>query len=167
MASTIQSMKAAITTRVNPEDSSRLYYESRALGNPATCPTSAISIDVDEYGRPMGGSGFRTLYLADPACSQFVYSTSRRIKHENAERPILGPCNPGDRGAGDFLYGTARERWPKQIYGPNQGRGDWVSPYTGHMMKPPEGKPVYTTNYPPSAARPLTLSHDALDRPHF
>ena len=46
--STTRSFKSAITTRVDPIDASRLYYESRAMGNPSTCPASAMDVDVDE-----------------------------------------------------------------------------------------------------------------------
>lgn len=165
--STIQSMKAAITTRVNTEDAFRLFG-SRSLGAGAFCPSGAPNINVDEYGRPVGGTGFKTLYLNDPACSNSVYSIQRRLRHENAERPILGPCNPGNRGGGDFLYGNVRTRWPEEIYGNNGDRGEWGSPYVNHMLRPPEGAPVaFNTTFPKSLAQPYTLSHDALDRPHF
>uniref|UniRef100_A0A6C0JQY2 Uncharacterized protein n=1 Tax=viral metagenome TaxID=1070528 RepID=A0A6C0JQY2_9ZZZZ len=160
--STTRSFKAAITTRVNTEQASKLFNESRQMGNPMTCPGSAINIDVDEFSRPLGGAGYRMAYLNDPSCSSFVYPVGRKIRHENSERPILGPCNPGDRGAGDFLYGSVRDRYPENIYG-HGTRGNFVKSH-GTVE---EGYPTYATNYSSSAARPLTISHDALTRPFF
>lgn len=152
-------MKSAITTRVDPVSALRLFDESRQLGNPATCPLSALDPDVDEFSRPQGGARHRMIKLDDSACSNFLYSTSRRIKHENAERPVLGPCNPGDRGGGDFLYGSVRDRYPENLYGEGS-RGAFVSPFLG--FKPDEGIPQYTKTYEPATARQLTLSHDGL-----
>lgn len=158
----MRSFKAAITTRVDPLDAIRLFSESRQLGNPATCPASAMEPDVDEFSRPLGGARFRLIKLDDPSCSSFVYPVSRRLKHENAERPILGPCNPGDRGAGDFLYGSIRDHYPRNVYGEGGERGKFVS-YT----RPQESYPVYNTStYAPSATRPMTLSHDSLVQPY-
>lgn len=157
-------MKSAITTRVDPVTAFRLFDESRQLGNPATCPMSAMDPDVDEFSRPQGGARYRMIKLDDPACSNFVYSTSRRLKHENAERPVLGPCNPGDRGAGDFLYGSVRDRYPENLYGEGS-RGAFVSPFLG--LKPDEGVPEYTKTYEPQTARPLTLSHDGLIKRYY
>ena len=158
----IRSFKAAITTRVDPLDATRLFSESRQLGNPATCPASAMEPDVDEFSRPLGGARFRLIKLDDPSCSSFVYPVSRRLKHENAERPILGPCNPGDRGAGDFMYGSVRDRYPQNVYGDGGMRGKFAS-----YKKPKEdGQPVYNTSYTASSTRPLSLSHDSLVKPY-
>jgi len=165
--SSIQSLKAAITTRVNPEEASKLYYEARAMGNPATCPASAVHADVDEFGRPLGGSGYRMLYMADPSCSHYNYPASRMLRHENASRPILGPCNPGDRGSGDFLLGSIRDHFPMGIYGEDGNRGKFVSPYIGGLMRPLEDIPQYTKSYTPDLTRPLTLSHNSLIKPYY
>lgn len=160
----IQSLKSAVTTRVDPTTALRLFSESRNLGNPATCPLGATEIDVDEWGRPQGGARHRLLKLNVPECSGKLYPVSRMLAHENATRPILGPCSHGDRGAGDFMYGSVRDRFPKNLYGEGT-RGDFVSPFTS--FKPDEGIPEYTTNYLPSTKRQLTLSHDALIKPYF
>jgi hypothetical protein len=164
-ATSITSLKSAITTRINPANAERLYNESRVLGNPAVCPLSAQAPDVDVYSRPQGGARYRLLYLGDAACSHFVYPTSQRLKHESAQRPIIGPCNPGDRGAGDFLYGSVRDRFPQNLYG--QGtRGNFVNTYVG--MRPADGPPpMYTTSYEQATARAPTMSHDALITPYF
>ncbi len=164
-ATSINSLKSAITTRVNPANAERLFQEGRTLGNPAVCPKSATSIDVDVFSRPQGGARHRLLELRDPACSHFVYKLSSRLKHENAERPILGPCNPGDRGAGDFLYGSVRDRFPENLYGEGD-RGNFARPYVG--MRQPDGPPpAYTHSFEPTTARPMTLSQDALIKPYF
>lgn len=164
-ATSINSLKSAITTRVNPANAERLFQEGRSLGNPAVCPRSAQEIDVDVYGRPQGGSRYRLLELKDPACSHFVYTLNSRLKHENAERPILGPCNPGDRGAGDFLYGSIRDRFPQNLYGQGD-RGKFVRNYEG--IRQPDGPaPMYNHSYEPTTARPMTLSQDALIKPYF
>jgi len=160
----IYSMKSAITTRVDPQTAFRLFDESRQLGHPATCPMNALEPDTDEFSRPQGGARHRMIRLDDPACSQFVYSTSRKILHENAERPVLGPCNPGDRGGGDFLYGSVRDRYPGNLYGEGD-RGAFVSPFLG--LKPDEGQPEYTRTYEPQTAKPLTLSHDGLIKRYY
>lgn len=160
----IQSMKSAITTRVDPLNALRLFDDSRQLGNPATCPLNAMDPDMDEFSRPQGGARYRLINLNDPACSQFVYTTSKKLKHENAERPVLGPCNPGDRGAGDFLYGSVRDRYPENLYGEGD-RGAFISPFLG--LKPDEGIPEYTKTYEPQTAQPLTLSHDGLIKRYY
>ncbi len=166
-ATSITSLKSAITTRVNPANAERSFHEARALGNPKICPRSAYFPNVDEWGRPVGNSVHRTLLVADAACSNYVYPLTRKLKHENAERPILGPCNPGDRGAGDFLYGSARDRFPKNLYGEGS-RGNFSSPFVG--FKQADGVPKmskYNVAFEPATARPPSLSHDDLVMPYF
>src|ERR1700743_2271666 len=98
----IPSMKSVITTRVNPSQAERLYADSRIIGSNMMCPAGAPYLNFDEYLRPVG-SGKRGLNLNDASCSSLVYSVKQKLGHENTERPILGPCNPGDRRGDDFM----------------------------------------------------------------
>ncbi len=162
--SDIRSFKAAITTRVDPTQAERLFSESRQLGNPMCCPKSAMDPNVDEFGRPLGGARHRLLLMNDAACSQFVYPCSRKLRHENADRPILGPCDPGNRGAGDLIYGSARDHFPQCIYGEGC-RGNFVSPYLTGIRSPEEFPEDVHITYEKQTAKPLILSHDALTKP--
>lgn len=165
-ATSVNSLKSAITTRVNPVDAERLFNDSRFLGNPEMCPKSAMNPDVDEWGRPQGGARHRLLLLNDASCSSSVYSLGQKIRHENAERAILGPCRPGDRGGGDF-YGKGRDNFPKNLYGEGN-RGNFVSPYK-YLRQPEFGtpKPNYTTPFEPASARQFNMSQDALVTPYL
>ena len=149
----VNSMKAAITSRVDLGQVQRQYFASRALGIPDMCPITAMNPDVDENSRPLGGSGYRLLYTNDASCSPFTYNLSKMIYHENALRPNLGPCLFGSRGDSDF-EGMHRDRNPRDIYALGQ-RGNFVS-----TAPIDEGAPVY--NAIPQTMAPLSLSHDAI-----
>jgi hypothetical protein len=169
--STTFSMKAAVTDRVNPTMALRLFDESRQLGNPIMCGNSAKSINVDEFGRPQGGAGYRLLELDDAACSSFVYPLRDRMLHENYDRPMLGPYQPGQRGYGDLMFGGVRDNYPQNIY------MDINDPYRG-SFNPTQTKilaPIdsrspsapYNTTYTPDLTRPLTINHNALNRTYY
>lgn len=155
-------MKSAIATRVNPDAANKLYSESRTLGNPAMCPLSARHVDADEFSRPLGGASYRLLLTNDAACAPFTYTPQRKLLHENAERPVLGPCNPGDRGGGDFLFGNVRDAYPKNVYGEGD-RGNFE--IYKRLAEPIPND--YSTEVTPDFRKPLTLSHDALIRPFY
>lgn len=157
------SMKSVVTTRVDPTKAEKLYYESRALGNPETCPINARFPDLDEYGRSLGGGTYRLGKFDNASCSSFIYSPTSLIAHENNDRPILGPCSAGSRGGGDFL-GVRRDRNPNNLYG-ELDRGNFK---TGlNTLRPSESTPVYTTSYLDNTARPLTLSMNAITNPYI
>jgi hypothetical protein len=156
-------MKSVVTSRVDTAAADRLYYESRALGNPATCPINARFPDLDEFGRSLGGGTYRLGKFNDSSCSSYIYTPTLLIAQENNDRPILGPCAPGTRGAADFL-GVNRDRTPHNLYGEGN-RGNFK---TGlNTMKPAEGTPSYTNSYLGNTARPLTLSMDAITNPYI
>lgn len=160
----IPSMKAAITTRVDPLQAEKLYSESRNLGSTLMCPAGAPNINYDEYYRPLGGSAKRTLLLNDASCSPFIYSVKQKLGHENTERPILGPCNPGDRKGGDFLYGNSRSTLPNNIYGDKNAH--FTNVYSPHM-KAADTVPLPNTDYERQTAKPLNMSHNALIQPNI
>jgi hypothetical protein len=151
----ITSLKSVITSRVDLGQVDRQYSSSRALGHPDTCPISAMNPDVDQNGRPLGGSGYRLQYMDDPACSMFVYPLAKKLRHENAERPNLGPCMFGDRGGGDFLA-YHRDDNPIDIYGFGT-RGNFVS-----TAPVDEGSPYYDAQSQPM--KPNSLSMDAIQQ---
>lgn len=162
--SSTRSMKAVITTRVSPADADRLFSSSRQLGNPLMCPVSAQHPDVDEFSRPQGGAMHRMIHTNDAACSSYTLTVNKLLDYENAERPILGPCDPGNRGGAD-LQGQFRDHSPRNLYGQGM-RGNFVNEY-GQYLKPPEGTPHYVMAYEPATAAPLTISHDALIKPFY
>ena len=163
MTSTV-SFKSAITTRVNPETAQKLWSESRNLGNTLMCPAGAPSLSFDEFSRPVGGSPRKTLLFDDASCSPMVYSAGQYIRNENSQRPILGPCNPGDRLGADFMLGNMRSNITDNIY--NTGTNKFVSVYGSHMKQPDE-VPVMNHMYDPRTAKPLTTSHNALIQPNL
>jgi hypothetical protein len=158
-------MKSVITTRVNPSQAERMYADSRIIGNTMMCPAGAPYLNFDEYFRPMGGAGKRNLKLDDASCSSLVYSVKQKLGHENTERPILGPCNPGDRMGGDFLYGNARSNMMFNIYKDNKN-GHFVSAYKDHM-RAADQIPISRATYEPQSARMGMMSHNALIQPNI
>lgn len=162
--SSTQSLKAAIIGRVDPVLAMKLFDESRNLGNSQMCPSGALNIDVDEFGRPQGGAGHRMLRTDDAACSGSFYPARLRIKHENSERPIIGPCSPGNRGAGDFLYGSVRDRFPENIYGEGK-RGSFMSIY-GASLNPKDNSIPVNLTIPSNSKQNTSFSHDAVISPY-
>lgn len=163
--STIPSMKSVITTRVDPMQATRLYADSRIIGSTSMCPAGAPYINFDEYYRPVGGSSRRSLKLDDASCSSLVYSVKQKLGHENTERPILGPCNPGDRRGDDFLYGNFRSNMARNIYKDNKS-ANFVSPYQGSNMREADQPSSIMSTYEPQTARSGSLSHNALIQPN-
>ena len=121
----VNSLKSVTNTRVDVGQAQQLYSLTRALGDPRLCPATARKVDVDEFGRPLGGSGYRLYATNDSACSGFARPMQQRLRHENAERPNLGPCLQGERGGGDFM-GYSRDRTTYGIYSPGDTRGAFV-----------------------------------------
>lgn len=149
----INSLKAAITSRVDLGQVQRQYFASRALGSPETCPVTAMNPDVDVNSRPLGGAGYKLLYTADASCSPFTYPLATMLRQENALRPNLGPCVFGGRGGADFAA-THRDENPRNIYALG-ARGNFVS-----TAPIDEGTPQY--NAVPQTMVPTTFSHDAI-----
>jgi hypothetical protein len=155
------SMKSANTTRVDLDRANKLYSESRAMGNPQMCPITAINPDADVYSRPLGGAGYRMLNMSVPECSTYNYSTQRMLMHENALRPMLGPCSPDNMGGGDFLLGSSRDAQPSNVYGEGT-RGHFQT-----MQRPQDSIPYDSGIYTSSITRPMTLSQDAMIKPVY
>lgn len=88
-STSINSSKAVNSTRVNPVEAIKQYDETRQLGSPLMCPSSAIYVNVDPSGRQLGGNAYRFLTLNDPSCSSLVYSLSNKLRDELNERPIF------------------------------------------------------------------------------
>jgi len=160
---TTQDMKAAITSRVDTGEAFRLYGTSRILGHPAMCPANAQNINHDIYSRPItAGMPWTGVLVNDAACSQATYPASRRIAHENSERPYIPVAPAGLRNAGDFMLGNARNWMPKGLYPdtPGEGRGGWQRFYiTGNDAPPHVRQPNMSVPYNFGVS---TLSHDAV-----
>lgn len=162
---TVPSMKSVITTRVDPMQAMRLYADSRIIGSTMMCPAGAPYLNFDEYFRPMGGAGKRNLKLDDASCSSLVYSVKQKLGHENTERPILGPCNPGDRRGDDFLYGNMRSNYVYNIYKDGKN-AHFVSAYGNHM-RDADNIPANNAIFEPQTARLGSLTNNALIQPNI
>ena len=124
--SSIQSLKAANSQRVDTRRAAEMYSGSRMLGDPNMCPASAQELQHDVYGRP---ASQQTLSVnLDASCaagSQFP--AARQIATESYNRPYVPICAAGSRGAGDFM-GVARDHNPQNMYGAGHS-GDFVRHY--------------------------------------
>ncbi len=81
----INSLKAGSTARVNPTDAIRAWGP-RALGHCDMCPASAQTPFFDSSNRPFGGNYRRLQNISEPSCACFAYPLNLKLRHENAER---------------------------------------------------------------------------------
>jgi len=157
-----QSLKSALTSRVNIGQSERLGSQRQNLGEGLMCVAGAGDIAFDIYGRPADQN---TLRLTDSACSNYTkFSAGRRIEIENMERPYLPICAAGLRGAGDYM-GKGRDLIPQNLYGEGY-QGNMVRHYPTATNMPwsegPQGPnpPYYQKQIQPFAYSMDSSSHD-------
>ena len=113
MGTNVQSLKAAMASRVVPAQSTRIGSQVQNLGEGLTCPAGSGDINFDIYGRPATKN---TLDLRDSACSQYTGITAARfMQYETNHRPHVPICAAGLRGASDMM-GVGRDVIPRNIY---------------------------------------------------
>jgi len=121
------SLKAAISSRVDPATAQRLYSNSYNLGYQENCPVKSSDLFFDQYGRVVPQTTIRTTGAPDGCSARSFYSTQRRIAVENVERPYVDVAQAGSRWGGD-PQGSARNRQAHNIYEAGRG-GTFVRTY--------------------------------------
>jgi len=133
-----QSLKAAITSRVDPATAIRNFSNNYDLGYHENCPVKSSDLFFDIYGRVVPHTILNTSGSTDGCSSRSFYSTKRRIAVENLERPYVPVAQAGSRWGGD-PQGDARNRQAYNVY--EQGRGSgFVRTYQTPNDAPPDPK---------------------------
>lgn len=165
LISIMQTLKSAISSRVDTGRAKMLHSAARDSGEPLMCPAGAPFIAYDIYGRPATQN---TLPInTDPACSSLTqFGVRDHIERESYERPYIPIAPPGQRGIGDF-GDMRRDRIPKSLY-ENSARGNNVRHYRTANNAQPEVEILKTQDRAlyRGTERPNDFSHDATWRTH-
>jgi len=153
----VQTLKSAIDSRVNLEQTQRLGSQRQNLGEGLMCIAGGGDIAFDIYGRPADQN---TLRLTDSACSNYTkFPAMRRIEVENLERPYLSICAAGNRGSSDGM-GKGRDLLPQNLYGEGY-QGNMVRHYPTRNNYPwSEGPQGANPPYYQKQIQPFTYSMD-------
>ncbi len=120
----MQTLKAALPSRVSIGYAQRLGSERQDLGHGEFCPAGANAPSFDEYGRPATAN---TLTVKEPyaaACGNYVFSAAAHMQFEGNHRPYVGTCAVGLRAGGD-LGNQSRQYIPQNLYDANDNRGSF------------------------------------------
>jgi hypothetical protein len=155
-----QSLKAAITSRVDQATAIRNYSNNYNIGYPENCPDKTGNLFFDQYGRMVPHTTLKTDQATDGCSNNQFYTAQRRIAVENIERPYVDVAQAGSRWGGDF-QGQARNRQAYNLY--EQGRGSgFVRNYKTPNDAPPDpsggcgSAPVYLNHgYPRNFAHTM------------
>ncbi len=142
MSGTGQSLKAAITSRVENSAALKNWSNSYALGYESNCPVRSGDLYFDIYGREVPYTTINTLGSTDGCSSRSFYNTQRRIAVENLERPYINPAAAGSRWGAE-PGSMARNRLPYNIYESSRG-GAFVRTY----LTPNDASPEHPIGCP-------------------
>lgn len=162
----VQSMKAALQSRVVPSQSTRLSSQRQNLGEGLTCPAGAANIHNDIYGRAVTQN---TLDLRDSACSNYTISAPVYMQYETNNRPTIAICAAGLRGASDMM-GVGRDSIGLNLYntGANpylpgtEGEGDFRGQF-GPKLFGTANDATPQTAWPPEKIQPYDKPVQAWD----
>ena len=116
-----QTLKSAMTGRVDISLAQRLASQRQDLGEGAMC-AGGYDAYFDQYGRI---ADVNTLPVKDASCSHYTGITSADyMQYENNHRPYVGIASAGLRG-GDTM-GVGRDSYPNSMYGPGSRQGAFV-----------------------------------------
>lgn len=136
MPGTGQSLKAAITARVEPAAAIRNWSNNYSLGYAENCPVHSADLDFDIYGRVVPHTTINTLGNTDGCGERSFYNTQRLISVENLARPYINVAQAGSRWGGEPM-GVARNRAAYNIYEHGRG-GSFVRTYATPNDAPPD-----------------------------
>lgn len=136
MPGTGQSLKAAITSRVENSAALKNWSNSYALGYPENCVVRSDDLFFDQYGRIAPYTTINTLGSTDGCSDRSFYNTQRMIAVENLARPYVAVSQSGSRWGGE-PEGVARNRQPYNIYESGRG-GGFVRTYLTPNDAPPD-----------------------------
>jgi len=136
MPGTGQSLKAAITSRVENSAALKNWSNSYALGYESNCPVRSGDLYFDQYGREAPYTTINTLGSTDGCSARSFYNTQRLIAVENLARPYIPVAQAGSRWGGEGMA-VGRNRQPWQIYETGRG-GGFVRTYLTPNDAPPD-----------------------------
>jgi hypothetical protein len=122
MSGTGQSLKAAITSRVENSAALKNWSNSRAISYPENCSVKSDDLFFDIYGRIVPYTTINTLGSTDGCSDRSFYNTQRLIAVENLSRPYIPVAQAGSRWGGE-PEGVGRNRQPYNIYETGRGGG--------------------------------------------
>lgn len=139
-----QSLKAALTARVDVGMAKRNFSNNYSLGYPENCPVKSADLFFDQYGRSVPHTTLNTKMSTDGCGDRSFYNTQRFIAVENLARPYINIAQAGSRFGAEGL--NARNRQAYNIY--EQGRGSgFQRTYLTPNDAPPDpqmgNQPVY------------------------
>lgn len=145
MSGTGQSLKAALTARVDVGMAKRNFSNNYSLGYPENCPVHSADLFFDQYGRVVPHTTLNTKMSTDGCGDRSFYNTQRFIAVENLARPYINIAQAGSR-LGQEGLGVSRNRSAYNIYEHGRGSSFFVQ-YRTPNDAPPDpqmgNQPVY------------------------
>ena len=144
MSGTGQSLKAALTARVDVGMAKRNFSNNYSLGYPENCPVHSADLFFDQYGRVVPHTTLNTKMSTDGCGDRSFYNTQKFIAVENLARPYINIAQSGSRNGAEGL--NARNRQAYNIYEHGRG-GSFLRSYLTPNDAPPDpqmgNQPVY------------------------
>lgn len=165
MSGTGQSLKAALTARVDVGMAKRNFSNNYSLGYPENCPVHSADLFFDQYGRVVPHTTLNTKMSTDGCGDRSFYNTQRFIAVENLARPYINIAQSGSRWGAETL--NSRNRSAYNIYEHGRG-GNFVRTYLNSPNDAPPDpqmghQPVYLNQgYPRNYAGNMDSSQQRI-----